>query len=148
LKVHDFDNPWILLLINQEFDKQMMLSFLQEVLDSVRASNFLNKFAPKLRRISFKPRKNLHNICQFQRIMTKYCDFYGPLPDIECFSYTFPCDFARKNNEVKKFLLKCCFALNEGFNLLFLFMTYQVKSIFDQRICFMVLNHELFFTDN
>ena len=33
--------------------------------------------------------------------MTKWCDVYGDLPDIETFGYTFPCDFARKNNEVK-----------------------------------------------
>ncbi len=33
-------------------------------------------------------------------MMTKYCQLYGSLPDIHTFSYTFPCDFARKSNEV------------------------------------------------
>ena len=94
----------------------------QEVLDSVKASNALHRIAPRLKRISFIPKKNLHTICSFQRMITKYCEFYGSLPvgvisvvfvwvhfcymrtnsdqDIECFRYTFPCDFARKNNEV------------------------------------------------
>lgn len=30
----------------------------------------------------------------------QFCEFYGCLPDIESFCYKFPCDFARKNNEV------------------------------------------------
>ena len=72
----------------------------EDVLDSVKASNALNKLAFKLRRISFLPQKNLHNICQFQRMMKKFCEVYGNLPDIQNFSYVFPCDFARKNNEV------------------------------------------------
>ncbi|TRY74482.1 hypothetical protein TCAL_01322 [Tigriopus californicus] len=71
----------------------------QEVLDTVQASNALNKIAHKLRQISFIPKRNLHNTCVFQRIMTKFCEYKGSLPDVELFSYTFPCDFARKSNE-------------------------------------------------
>ncbi len=52
-----------------------------------------------------QPQRNLHNICQFQRIMTRYCQMNGPLPDIESFCYVFPCDFARKSNEVFLLLL-------------------------------------------
>ena len=76
------------------------LVMFQEVLDHQRASTALHRLAPKLRRLYFVPKKNLHNICAFQRIMTKWCDVYGDLPDIETFGYTFPCDFARKNNEI------------------------------------------------
>ena len=32
--------------------------------------------------------------------MTKFCRVYGPMPDIKSFKYVFPCDFARKSNEV------------------------------------------------
>ncbi len=32
--------------------------------------------------------------------MTRFCEIHGSLPDIQSFSYTFPCDFARKTNEV------------------------------------------------
>ncbi|XP_059097343.1 uncharacterized protein LOC131891715 isoform X2 [Tigriopus californicus] len=71
----------------------------EEVLDTVQASNALNKIAHKLRQISFIPKRNLHNTCVFQRIMTKFCEYKGSLPDVELFSYTFPCDFARKSNE-------------------------------------------------
>ena len=74
----------------------------QEVLDHQRASTALHRLAPKLRRLYFLPKKNLHNICAFQRIMKKWCDVYGDLPDIDTFSYTFPCDFAKKHNEVKR----------------------------------------------
>ena len=74
--------------------------FYEDVLDHEKASAALHRLAPRMRRLSLVPRNNLHNICAFERIMTKYCDLYGKLPDIESFSYTFPCDFARKNNEV------------------------------------------------
>ena len=33
-------------------------------------------------------------------MMTKFCKVYGKMPDIHSFSYKFPCDFARKSNEV------------------------------------------------
>ena len=33
-------------------------------------------------------------------MMTKFCRVYGTMPEIHSFSYKFPCDFARKNNEV------------------------------------------------
>eukprot|EP00095_Tigriopus_kingsejongensis_P000406 maker-scaffold19_size710362-snap-gene-4.16 protein:Tk00406 transcript:maker-scaffold19_size710362-snap-gene-4.16-mRNA-1 annotation:"hypothetical protein L798_10119" len=72
----------------------------EDVLDTVTASNALNKISHKLRQISFLPKVNLHNTCVFQRLMTKFCERQGSLPDIERFSYTFPCDFARKSNEV------------------------------------------------
>ena len=59
----------------------------QNVLDSVRASNALNRIARKLRQIHFLPGTNLHNICQFQRMMAKFCEHNGALPDIEYFGW-------------------------------------------------------------
>ena len=50
------------------------------MLDHVRASRALNHLSSKLRRLSFIPKRNLHVICSFQQLMTKFCGFYGPLP--------------------------------------------------------------------
>merc|ERR1719195_2121430 len=72
----------------------------KEVLDHIKASRALHKLAPKLRRLDFSPKKNLHVICAFQQMMTKFCRVYGPMPEIERFSYVFPCDFARRQDEV------------------------------------------------
>ena len=66
----------------------------------MKASNALNRIGKKLRNIAFIPQKNLHNICQFMRMMRRFCEMNGDLPDIESFRYVFPCDFARKSNEV------------------------------------------------
>ena len=74
--------------------------FYEDVLDHQRASEALHELANKIKRISFLPQRNLHNICSFQEIITKFCNFYGDLTNIAAFCYVFPCDFARKHNEV------------------------------------------------
>merc|ERR1719365_434295 len=51
--------------------------FYEEVLDHVKASRALHVLAPKLRKLTFEPRKNLHVICSFQQMMTKFCKVYG-----------------------------------------------------------------------
>ncbi|XP_071746684.1 uncharacterized protein [Lepeophtheirus salmonis] len=72
----------------------------QEVLNHLKASRALNGLAPKLKHLSFRPTKNLHVVVSFQQLISKYCEFNGPLPKIQSFSYVFPCDFARKSNEI------------------------------------------------
>lgn len=74
--------------------------FYEEVIDHAKASAALNRLAFKIKHLSFLPRKNLHNICSFQEMMTRFCTFYGTLPNIESFCYVFPCDFAKKSNEI------------------------------------------------
>ena len=46
--------------------------FYEEVLDHQKASEALNFLAFKIKRVSYVPRTSLHNICQFQRMMTQY----------------------------------------------------------------------------
>ena len=72
----------------------------QNVLDHQKASEALHELSYKIKRIAFLPEKNLHNICSFQELMTKFCNHYGDLYNIQAFCYVFPCDFARKHNEV------------------------------------------------
>ena len=43
-----------------------LVYILQEVLDHIKASRALHKLAPKLRRLDFSPKKNLHVVCAFQ----------------------------------------------------------------------------------
>uniref|UniRef100_A0A0K2T9A3 F-box domain-containing protein n=1 Tax=Lepeophtheirus salmonis TaxID=72036 RepID=A0A0K2T9A3_LEPSM len=74
--------------------------FYEEVLNHLKASRALNGLAPKLKHLSFRPTKNLHVVVSFQQLISKYCEFNGPLPKIQSFSYVFPCDFARKSNEI------------------------------------------------
>ena len=45
--------------------------FYEEILDHQRASEALHTLAYKIKRISFKAEKYLHNICSFQEMMTK-----------------------------------------------------------------------------
>ena len=73
------------------------------VLDHQKASEALHDLSFKIKRLSFLPEMNLHNICSFQELMTKFCDHYGELRNIQAFCYVFPCDFARKHNEVDIF---------------------------------------------
>ena len=81
----------------------MLWAFLQYVLDHQKASEALHDLSFKIKRLSFLPEMNLHNICSFQELMTKFCDHYGELRNIQAFCYVFPCDFARKHNEVDIF---------------------------------------------
>ena len=74
--------------------------FYEDVLDHQRASEALHELARKIKRIAFLPERNLHNICSFQEIMTKYCNFYGDLTNIAAFCYVFPCDFASRHDTV------------------------------------------------
>jgi hypothetical protein len=43
----------------------------QEVLDHAKASAALNRLAFKIKRLSFLPKENLHNICSYQELITK-----------------------------------------------------------------------------
>ena len=45
--------------------------FYENVLDHQKASAVLHQIAFKLKRLQFLPGKNLHNICNFQEMMTK-----------------------------------------------------------------------------
>ena len=73
------------------------------MLDHQEASEALHELSYKIKRLSFLPQMSLHNICAFQELMTKFCDYYGELYNIQAFCYVFPCDFARKHNEVDIF---------------------------------------------
>jgi len=68
----------------------------------MRVSKALNAIGEKLQCLSFLPRENLHNIVTFQNCITRFCSVtHKKLPNIKCFTYVFPCDFAKKNNEVE-----------------------------------------------
>ena len=86
----------------------------------MRVSNALNAIGEKLKYLSFLPHENLHNIVTFQEvicrslarisyltlslILLRWCSVNRKkLPNIKCFTYVFPCDFAKKNNEVEIF---------------------------------------------
>lgn len=73
----------------------------QAVVDTMRVSKALHAIGEKLRCLAFLPSENLHNIVTFQTVITRWCFVNKKkLPNIKCFTYIFPCDFARKNNEV------------------------------------------------
>jgi hypothetical protein len=67
----------------------------------MRVSKALHAIGEKLQCLSFLPTENLHNIVQFQMVITRWCSAtMKKLPNIRCFTYVFPCDFAKKKNEV------------------------------------------------
>ena len=49
---------------------------------------------------TFLPKNNLPVCCGFQTMLIRWCGYYGELDKIQSFTYVFPCDFARKSNEV------------------------------------------------
>jgi len=62
----------------------------------------LNAIGEKLQCLSFLPTENLHNIVTFQNCITRFCYVnHKKLPNIKCFTYKFPCDFARRHDEVQ-----------------------------------------------
>lgn len=70
------------------------------MLDHTRASNTINKLIPLAKRLLFLPKNNLPVCCGFQTMLIRWCGYYGELDKIQSFTYVFPCDFARKSNEV------------------------------------------------
>lgn len=74
----------------------------QAVLDHMRVSAALHKIGQKIKSLSFLPEENLHNIVEFQNVMIRNCDaHHRKFPNIKSFTYVFPCDFARKHDEVE-----------------------------------------------
>jgi len=72
--------------------------------DTMRVSKALNAIGEKLQCLSFLPTENLHNIVTFQNCITRFCYVnHKKLPNIRCFTYKFPCDFARRHDEVEIF---------------------------------------------
>merc|ERR1711953_1275228 len=70
--------------------------------DTMRVSKALNAIGEKLQCLSFLPTENLHNIVTFQNCITRFCYVnHKKLPNIRCFTYKFPCDFARRHDEVQ-----------------------------------------------
>jgi len=70
----------------------------------MRVSKALNAIGEKLKCLSFLPHENLHNIVTFQEVVCRWCTINKKkLPNIKCFVYVFPCDFAKKRNEVAIF---------------------------------------------
>ncbi|XP_023347244.1 uncharacterized protein LOC111716066 isoform X2 [Eurytemora carolleeae] len=73
----------------------------EPVIDHMRVSAALNAIGHKLKSLSFLPDENLHNIVEFQIVMNRFCLVNNTkLPNIKSFCYKFPCDFARKHNEI------------------------------------------------
>merc|ERR1712012_768417 len=76
----------------------------QAQVDTMRVSKALNAIGEKLQCLSFLPTENLHNIVTFQNCITRFCYVnHKKLPNIRCFTYKFPCDFARRHDEVEIF---------------------------------------------
>jgi len=74
----------------------------EATVDTMRVSNALNAIGEKLKCLSFLPHENLHNIVTFQEVVCRWCSVNRKkLPNIKCFVYVFPCDFAKKRNEVE-----------------------------------------------
>jgi len=74
----------------------------QAQVDTMRVSKALNAIGEKLQCLSFLPTENLHNIVTFQNCITRFCFVnHKKLPNIKCFTYKFPCDFARRHDEVQ-----------------------------------------------
>jgi len=74
----------------------------EATVDTMRVSNALNAIGEKLKCLSFLPHENLHNIVTFQEVVCRWCTVNRKkLPNIKCFVYVFPCDFAKKRNEVE-----------------------------------------------
>lgn len=72
----------------------------------MRVSKALHAIGEKLQYLSFLPMENLHNIVTFQTCITRWCSVMSrKLPNIKCFTYVFPCDFARKKNEVENLMI-------------------------------------------
>jgi len=70
--------------------------------DTIRVSNALNAIGEKLKCLSFLPQEHLHNIVTLQEVIFRWCSInHKKLPNIKCFTYVFPCDFAKKKNEVE-----------------------------------------------
>jgi len=68
----------------------------------MRVSNALNAIGEKLKCLSFLPHENLHNIVTFQEVICRWCNINRiKLANIKCFTYVFPCDFAKTNKEVE-----------------------------------------------
>eukprot|EP00092_Neocalanus_flemingeri_P001028 GFUD01001097.1.p1 GENE.GFUD01001097.1~~GFUD01001097.1.p1 ORF type:complete len:570 (-),score=89.29 GFUD01001097.1:101-1810(-) len=74
----------------------------EATVDTMRVSAALNSIGMKLKCLSFMPHENLHNIVTFQEVVCRWCNVNRKkLPNIKCFVYVFPCDFAKKRNEVE-----------------------------------------------
>lgn len=74
----------------------------EAVLNHMRVGYAINKIGDKIKSLSFVPEENLHNIVEFQRVMIRNCDFNRrKLGNVKSFTYVFPCDFARKHDEVE-----------------------------------------------
>jgi len=99
---------WSHLVINGvtmcEYRYSMNIRDYEAIVDTMRVSAALNAIGEKLKCLSFLPHENLHNIVTFQEVIFRWCHInQKKLPNIKCFEYVFPCDFAKKNNEVEIF---------------------------------------------